>query len=108
MRTLILAVALALSSVASADAVLHSEGSLQCTSVIDTEIKANRSVYINAGSDVHIADGGTRNVIILPSDRAYIKYTPANPSDWKDPKPAYVWDALDRLATALSALGVKP
>lgn len=84
-----------------------SDGSLQCRATGDIELTPDRNTYVN-GVDVHIGDNGTQDVIVLPTRVLFLKYTPAQASNWAGTPPAYVWDALNRIAAALSANGTKP
>lgn len=87
--------------------VTASDGSLQCRAAADIELTPDRNLYLN-GVDVHIGDNGSHDVIVLPSHTLFLKYTPADPQNWNGTPPAYVWDALNRLAAALAASGHKP
>jgi hypothetical protein len=87
--------------------VTAADGSLQCHASGDIEIIPDGKTYIN-GVDVHIGDNGTQDVIVLPTRTLFLKYTPADAGSWTGTPPAYVWDALSRLAAALAASGHKP
>lgn len=83
------------------------DGSLQCRATGDIELSPDGKTYIN-GTDVHIGDNGTQDVIVLPSRVLFLKYAPAEPQSWAGTPPAFVWDAINRLAAALAASGSKP
>lgn len=70
-------------------------------------IESNDVVEIN-GDNVHIGDGGTKDVIILPAGVLFLKFRAAQPEHWEGEPPPYVADALNRLAAALAADGRKP
>lgn len=83
------------------------DGSLQCRATGDIELTPDRNTYVN-GVDVHIGDNGTRDVIVLPTHMLWLKYTPADVQNWSGTPPSYVWDALNRIAAALTASGHRP
>lgn len=73
-------------------------------------IRDDGTIYVNAVGDVHVGDGGTKNVILTAEKTVYTKFQVADRVDWdpeRDP-PQYEWDALNRLARACSLLGIKP
>jgi len=74
------------------------------TILIDSE----EDIEINAVRDVHIGDDYSRNVVILPGGTLYLKYAAADMRNWAGKPPEYVWDALNRIASALAALGKIP
>lgn len=72
------------------DVVLRSE--LQ---TIDIQIKADITGSVFADDSTVLVDGVNGS---LP-------YTPDNPSNWLDPSPGTIGEAIDRLAAAVAALG---
>lgn len=105
-HALLLALALGVAPVGTS-ILTASDGSLQCRATGDIELTPDRNTYVN-GTDVHIGDNGTQDVIVLPTRFLFLKYTPADAGNWAGTPPAYVWDALNRIAAALSANGTKP
>lgn len=71
-------------------------------------VSSNATVEINAVDGVHIGDGNTSDVVILPAGTLFLKFVAAQPEHWAGESPRYVWDALDRIAAALAASGHQP
>lgn len=51
---------------------------------------------------------GTRTTIVRVDDAFGLAYTPADPTDWVDPDPTTVQEALDRLAATVAVLNSGP
>lgn len=72
------------------------------------QINANGQLDINAAEGVHIGDANSKEVVIIPSGVLFLKFHASDPQCWEGDAPTYVWDALNRIAAALSANGSKP
>jgi hypothetical protein len=72
------------------------------------QISANGQLDINAAEGVHIGDANTSEVVIDPAGMLFLKFHAADPADWEGDAPTYVWQALNRIASALAASGHKP
>jgi hypothetical protein len=72
------------------------------------QVSANGQLDINAAEGVHIGDANTKEVVIIPAGVLFLKFHAADPQCWDGNAPTYVWDALNRLAAALTANGNRP